>query len=126
ETAVRGHPSVTETATLTPVRFLDFPPALLERFAQQGMTPKPLPAWFKGQTKPVASVDCGTVLIARDDLPDTTAYLIAKTLCEQREVMVQAHRAWADFQPELGARIENTGVPLHPGAARYFKERGWL
>lgn len=126
ETAIKGHPSLTETATLTPVRFLDFPPALLERLAQKGMTPKPLPAWFKGQTRPVASVDCGTVLIARDDLPDATAYLIAKTLCERREVMEQAHRAWADFQPEFSARIDNTGVPLHPGAAQYFKERAWL
>lgn len=126
ETAIKGHPSLTETATLTEVRFLDFSPALLQHLSTQGMTPKPLPAWFKGQTKPVAAADCGTVLIARDDLPDFVAYAITKTLCEQREVMVQAHRAWNDFKPEAGGRIENTGVPLHPGSARYFRERAWI
>jgi TRAP transporter TAXI family solute receptor len=126
ETAIKGHPSLTETATLTPVQFLDFSPALLTRLSEQGMTPRPLPAWFKGQTRPVAAVDCGTVLIGRDDLPDAVAYLITKTLCERRDVMVEAHRAWADFEPKAGGRMENTGIPLHPGSARYFKEHAWI
>lgn len=126
ETAIKGHPALTEAATLSEVRFLDFSPALLAELERQGMRPSPLPAWFRGQSKPTASTDCGTVLIARDDLPDEMAYLITKTVCEQRQTMVQAHKAWADFDPARAWLPEQTGIPLHPGAIRYYKERGWL
>lgn len=126
ETAIKGHPTLTEVATTAGVRFLDFDEGLLAYLSQQGMTPRPLPVWFKGQNKPTAAVDCGTVLITRDDLPDALAYLITKTLCEKRDLMLQAHKAWADFNPSESHRREATGIPLHPGAERYFKERQWL
>ncbi len=126
ETAIKGHPALTEAATTAGIRFLDFDDGLLKYLAGQGMTPRPLPAWFKGQAKPTASVDCGTVLIARDDLPDDMAYLVTKTLCERREAMLRAHKAWADFEPATSHRREVTGIALHPGAERYFKERQWL
>lgn len=126
ETAIKGHPALTEAATTAGIRFLDFDDGLLASLDKQGMKPRPLPAWFKGQSKPTAAVDCQTVLIARDDLPDETAYLITKTLCEKRSVMLQAHRAWADFDPQRSHRAELTGIPLHPGAEKYFKDRQWL
>jgi hypothetical protein len=90
------------------------------------MTPRPLPVWFRGQEQPTAAVDCGTVLITRDDLPEETAYLIAQTLCEGRDRMVKAHKAWADFDPPSSGRRHATGIPLHPGAERFYRERGWL
>ncbi|HUQ93072.1 MAG TPA: TAXI family TRAP transporter solute-binding subunit [Bryobacteraceae bacterium] len=126
ETAIKGHPALTEAATLSDIRFLDFDPSLLAELERQGMRPTPLPAWFRGQTHPTQSADCGTVLIARDDLADDLAYLITKTICEQRSVMIQAHKAWTDFEPSRSWRPEATGIPLHPGSIRYFKERGWL
>lgn len=126
ETAIKGHPALTEAATTAGIRFLDFDQPLLDHLAAQGMTPRPLPAWFKGQDKPTAAVDCGTVLIARDDLPEDLAYLITRTLCEKRDAMLQAHKAWADFHPPSSHRRQVTGVPLHTGAERYFKERQWL
>ncbi len=126
ETAIRGHPTVTEVATTVPVRFLDFSDELLAMLARRGLKPSPLPAWFKGQQAPAKAADCGTVLIAHKDLPDDLAYLITKTICENRETMVRAHKAWADFDPAQGGRIEATGIALHPGAARYYREKGWL
>lgn len=126
ETAIKGHPALTEAATTAGIRFLDFDEGLLAYLSQQGMTRRPLPVWFKGQSRPCASVDCGTVLITRDDLPEDLGYLITKTLCEKRDVMLQAHKAWADFNPPGSHRREVTGVPLHSGAERYFRERQWL
>ena len=126
ETAIKGHPALTEAATTASIRFIDLDAGLLTHLSQQGMKPKPLPAWFKGQSGPTAAVDCGTVLIARDDLPEHLAYLITKTICENRDVMLQAHKAWADFNPPASHKLEATGIPLHPGAERYFRERQWL
>lgn len=126
ETAIKGHPALTEAATTAGIRFLDFDAGLLDYLSKQGMKPRPLPAWFKGQAGPTAAVDCGTVLIARDDLPDDLAYLITQTLCEKRAVMLQAHKAWSDFDPPRSHRKEVTGIPLHPGSERYFRDRHWL
>lgn len=126
ETAIKGHPALTEAATLSDIRFLDFSPALLRELERQGLRPSLLPAWFRGQDKPTSAADCGTVLIVRDDFPDEVAYLITKTICENRHVMVAAHKSWADFEPARGGHRESTGIPLHPGSERYFRERGWL
>ena len=37
-----------------------------------------------------------------------------------------AHKAWEDFIPDQGWKKSNIGIPLHPGAERYYKERGWM
>ena len=43
ETAIRGHPALTEAATLSEIRFLDFPPDLQAELQRQGgMRPSPL------------------------------------------------------------------------------------
>jgi TRAP transporter TAXI family solute receptor len=126
ETAIQGHPAVTEVATTVPVRFLDFPPELLAALSKLGMKPSPLPAWFRGQERPTAAVDCGTVLITHKDLPEHLAYRITKTICENRDTMVRAHKAWADFDPSRGGLPEAAGIPLHAGAERYYREKGWL
>lgn len=126
ETAIKGHPALTEASTTGSLRFLDFPPMLLDVLSRQGLKPRPMPVWFKGQSKPTEAVDCGTVLIVRDDLPEPLAYLITKTLCENRGVMIRAHKAWADFDPVTAGKPELTGIPLHPGAERYYREKRWL
>ncbi len=126
ETAIRGHPTVTEVATTTAVRFLDYPEATIARLAGPGVERTPMPQWFRGQAGPLDSVNMGTVLITHKDTSDDLAMLIAQTVCENSDAMAQAHRAWEDFDPAQAARLEKTGVPLHPGAEPYYKRRGWL
>ena len=108
------------------MRFVDLPDSVLDRLKGPGVNPIPLPAYFKGQSGPTKAVDMGTVLICHKDLPDELAYLVTKTVCENKEEMGRAHKAWLDFVPEQGGLPEKTGIPLHPGAERYFTEKGWL
>ncbi len=126
ETAIRGHPTLTEVTTTTAMRFLDYPVAVIEQLLGAGISRTPMPPWFQGQLASVDSVNMGTVLITHQDLPPDLAYLITKTICENADAMAAAHRAWEDFEPRRGGLLENTGVPLHPGAERYFREMGWL
>ena len=126
ETSIRGHPAVTEVTTTVDVRFVDFPDTVLAQLEGPGMNPIPMPEWFKGQSGPTKGVDMGTVLIAHKDLSDDLAYLITKIVCEHKDDMAQAHKAWLSFDPTQGGRIEKTGIALHPGAERYFREQGWL
>lgn len=124
ETAIQGHPTVMEVATTVPVRFEDLPDEVLEKLRGPGVTPIPMPQWFPGQVGPLKSVDMGTILIANQDLSGDLAYLITKTVCENRDKMVAAHKAWADFDPATAGSKENTAIPLHPGAERYYREKG--
>ncbi len=126
ETAIRGHPTVTEVATTTSVRFLDYPEETIAKLSGPGIERTPMPAWFRGQASPIDSVDMGTVLITNQDSPDELAHLITKTVCENKDVMAEAHGAWEDFDPRQAGRLEKTGVPLHPGAEQYYSLRGWL
>jgi TRAP transporter TAXI family solute receptor len=126
ESALKGHPVVTETSLTGNVRFLDMPDGVLQELAKEGLNPVPLPQWFKGQSGPTKALDMGTLLIANKDLSDERAYQITKTLCENKKAMAAAHKAWSNFIPEEAWKPEKTGIPLHPGAVRYYKEKGWM
>jgi len=126
ESALKGHPVVTETSLTGNVRFLDLPDNVLNTLSKEGLNPVPLPQWFQGQSGPTKAVDMGTVLIANAALSDDLAYQITKTLCENKKAMASAHKAWSTFKPEMAWKPEKTGIDLHPGAVRYYKERGWM
>ena len=126
ETALKGHPVVTETSLTGNVRFLDMPDNVMEALSKEGLNPVPLPNWCKGQSGPTQALDLGTLLIANADLSEDIAYQITKTLCENKDAMAAAHKAWSTFQPEQAWKPEKTGIKLHPGAVRYYKERGWI
>jgi TRAP transporter TAXI family solute receptor len=125
DTILRGHPMITEVALTADVTFLDMSPKALDALAGVGVKPSQFPEWFKGQTGPVKSGDFGTVLIAHKDLPDDVAYQITKTVIEKMPEMAKDYPAWSNFKAEEAGKRENTGIALHPGAARYFKERGF-
>lgn len=125
DTVLKGHPMITEVSLTGDVRFLDLSDRAAKALAEAGVKPSSIPQWFKGQNGPTKSGDFGTVLIAREDLPDDIAYQITKTVIEKMPEMAKNYPAWANFKAEEAAKKENTGIPLHPGAARYFKERGF-
>jgi TRAP-type uncharacterized transport system substrate-binding protein len=70
--------------------------------------------------------DLGTHIIAHKDVPDNIAYLVTKLVVENKDKLVERHKAWSGFKPEDAWKPENNSVPLHPGAAKYYRERGWL
>jgi TRAP transporter TAXI family solute receptor len=125
DTILKGHPTITEISLTADVKFLDMSDKALKALADVGVKPSEFPEWFKGQSGPTKSGDFGTVLIANASLPDDVAYQITKTVIEKMPEMAKDYPAWANFKPEEAGKLANTGVPLHPGAARYFKERGF-
>lgn len=126
ETALRGHPAVTEVSRTVDVRFIDLPRSVLSKLSERGINSSPMPQWFKGQSGPTQAVELGTVVIAHKTLSSDLAYLITKTICENKTRMAKAHKAWTDFDPTQAGSAEKTGIPLHPGAQRYYREKGWL
>ncbi|MBL6958495.1 MAG: TRAP transporter substrate-binding protein, partial [Rhodospirillales bacterium] len=66
------------------------------------------------------------MIIANEKMSVKDAYTITKTIIENKAAMAKAHKAWSRFKPEDAWKPANTGIPLHPGAIKYYKERGWM
>jgi TRAP transporter TAXI family solute receptor len=122
-----GHPAMTEIAITADVVFLGLSDEVIKKLSAFGWGPATLPAnTFKGQTAPVPTIGTTTSLIATDKLPNEVAYAVTKALCENRETLAKGHAGLKPFNPQVGWKPENLGLPLHPGAEKYFKEKGWL
>ena len=63
------------------------------------------------------------LLVADKKMTDEMAYTIVKTLMEKKPELVAVHREAENFKVESQSN-DNTPVPFHPGAAKYFKEKG--
>ena len=125
ESASPGHPATQEVSLTVDVRFVDMPDKAIQFMAQNGLKVSPMPQFFKGQKGPVKSVDFGTNLIAHKDMSEDLAYRITKAICENRDALVSEHKAMSGFVAKDAGKPENVGIPLHPGAVKYYQEKGW-
>ena len=79
---------------------------------------------FRGVNKPVPTLSpMGTVVYGRTDMPDDFAYTLAKALDEHQDLLAWTHMNWSYNHHNVWKAFD---VPLHPGAARYYKEAGYM
>jgi TRAP transporter TAXI family solute receptor len=122
-----GHPAMTEIAITTEVTFLGLDDEVIKKLTRFGWSPAFLPAGtFKGQNIKTPTIGTTTCLIATDKLPNEVAYAVTKAICDNREILSKGHAGLKPFNPQKGWKPENLGLPLHPGAEKYFKEKGWI
>jgi TRAP transporter TAXI family solute receptor len=126
DTILRGHPTIQEITLTGDVSFLDLSPEASAALAEIGITKGDIPKWFDVQTQSTVGGDYGTHLIAHKDLPDDVAYKITKAVVEHMDKLAAEFPAWKAFVRAKAASPETNGIPLHPGAVRYYKEIGLL
>jgi uncharacterized protein len=88
------------------------------------------PGLFLVQTQPgLTGIDAGlpvisspTTLHTTSDLPDDVAYVIVKTLIEKYDELVPASPYLKQYSADRAVR--KIPVLYHPGAVRYYKEKG--
>jgi len=78
---------------------------------------------YKGQDYDVTTVQDGNDVVVNKDLDENTAYLLVKTLFENAEDIFNVHPSAKKLIPENGVKV---GIEMHPGAEKYFKEKGLL
>ena len=64
------------------------------------------------------------ILIVHRDLPDDQVYALTRLLHDRLEQLRRAHRSLQNLTPATMPQVG--GVPLHPGAARFYREIGVL
>jgi len=85
-----------------------------------------IPAGSYGNTEDVETLDVGSVLIARDTMSDDLAFGIARAIWHDRNAaLFQAGHPRGKFM-DAKAAARDLGVPVHPGAARFYVENGLM
>lgn len=77
---------------------------------------------YPGQTKDVSTIAQPNFLAVRHDISDDDVYMLTKTIYENLPFLNGIHKATKAMALEKA--IAGLPVPLHPGAARYYKEQG--
>jgi len=77
---------------------------------------------YRQQLEDQHTVGVFNIGLAHKDLPDDLVYLVVKTVLENAAELARAHPASKETLLENWKR--NTVIPFHPGALRYFKEKG--
>ena len=121
------HPSVSEIVSSVDVKFLGLDPETITGLGPLGYVPATMPPdTFKSQTEPVKTVGFPTVLITNKDLPEPLAYTITKTVVDNKDALVRGHAGLVEFDPKTAWQPEKVGIPLHSGAERVYREKGWM
>jgi TRAP transporter TAXI family solute receptor len=70
----------------------------------------------------VDSIDVWNILLTNDKMSDQMAYNIVKTLIEKKPELVAVHKEAENI--DLKNQKTGSPIPFHPGAQKYFEERG--
>ena len=79
---------------------------------------------YKGNDKDVDAVDRAELSGHPLDLPDQEVYEMTKTIFDNLPALQAAHAAAKAITLDKAGK--NPPVPLHPGAAKFYKEKGVL
>ncbi len=80
---------------------------------------------YPGQTATVNTIAVLATLMTSASTPDDMVYSTVKAVFDNFEELKQLYPALTSLDPKVMVKA-GMSAPMHPGAARYFKEKGWL
>ena len=78
---------------------------------------------YKGMAADNQQATVMNILVAHEKMDDKTAYNIVKTIFEKRDELIAVHKEANNIKLE-NQKTEASPVPWHPGAVKYFAEKG--
>lgn len=79
---------------------------------------------YKGQDKPLETIGLSMLVFVRDDVSNEVTYRMAKTVAGMKDKLIKVNPAFKKWEPKM--MTKGLGIAVHPGALKYYKERGWL
>lgn len=119
-------PAVNQIAVQTPVRVVPIPDDILAKLKDQGyifyvrqVLPKDT---YNGMEEDTPTVAVKAMLAVSADLPEDTVYQMTKILFDNLDELHQVHAKTKYIS--LDTALDGMSIPLHPGAIKYYEEKG--
>jgi TRAP transporter TAXI family solute receptor len=77
---------------------------------------------YPGQAADISTISQPNLLVVHEGVPDDVVYALVKNLFSHLDYLRQVHQATSVMS--LQGAIDGLMLPLHPGAVRYFTEKG--
>jgi TRAP transporter TAXI family solute receptor len=120
-----GMAAIRDLSSVMPLNYISIPTEVVAKIGNPAYQSAMIPAnTYDGQTEAVPTVAITNILVTRADVPDEVAYEMTKLLFDNLPRLGNSHSAAKDIKLESAAK--NLPIALHPGAERYYKEKGAL
>ncbi|WP_417250373.1 TAXI family TRAP transporter solute-binding subunit [Celeribacter sp.] len=80
---------------------------------------------YRGNDADTTTFGVGATFVTSDAVSEEAVYAVVSSVFENFEDFTGLHPAFANLKPEEMATA-GLSAPLHPGAAKYYKEQGWI
>jgi TRAP transporter TAXI family solute receptor len=80
---------------------------------------------YTGTDSDTQTFGVGATFVSSTRVPDEVVYVIVKAVFENFDQFKKLHPAFANLDPKEMIK-DGLSAPLHPGAAKYYKEKGWM
>ena len=117
--------TITEIETTNEVNAYGVPVNVADKFIEKfpsfakGVIPKG--TYKSNPTEDLPTLTVWNFMIVHKDAPDDFVYEIVKKTFENVDILIAAHPSAAEVKIE---NIQYSPIPLHPGAVKYYKEKG--
>ncbi len=84
-----------------------------------------IPAGMYNNKEDITTFGVGATFVTSADVPEEVVYTVVKAVFENFDQFQKLHPAFANLKPEQMVK-DSLSAPLHDGAAKYYKEKGWM
>ncbi|MBI1217146.1 MAG: TAXI family TRAP transporter solute-binding subunit [Rhodobacteraceae bacterium] len=124
QSAGLGVSSIKDLASSVPITIVSVPADVAEKLGAPYISATIPAGTYDGQTADVLTVAVGNFLVTREGVSDDTAYQMTKLLFDNLTTLEASHKAAAMIK--LEDALKGMPIPLHPGAAKFYKEKGLM
>ncbi|QWG13933.1 TAXI family TRAP transporter solute-binding subunit [Bradyrhizobium sediminis] len=124
QSAGLGVASLKDLSTSTEITVVSVPRAVVDKIGPPFVAVNIPANTYNGQDKDVPTAAVINYLVTSSAVSDDLAYQMTKLVFESLPELANAHAAGKEIK--LATAAAGSPVPLHPGAVRYYKEKGLI
>ena len=84
-----------------------------------------IPVGMYNNESDIQTFGVGATFVSSADVPEEVVYVVVKAVFDNFDNFKKLHPAFGNLNPEEMIS-DSLSAPLHDGAAKYYKERGWM